>query len=291
MKEIKMTRTRKEKLNSKSESDHLFTLITGAGSGIGKALAVEAAKNHLNLILVALPGENLEELARVLAERYEIVVKFLEIDLTESKAPLQLYNWCVGQELSVNGLINNAGVMSNRTFEENSPQFYEIMMKVNMIAVVQLTRLFLPELKRHKSSWILNVGSIASFIPVPYRAVYAASKAFILSFSLALGEEIRGSTIKVHVLCPGSVPTNEEIQCRIARKRWFSRITILQPDNVAKIAFSGMENRKKVIMPGLGNQIYLFLSHFVPKFLIIRLLSRIFRSHASAKKTTIPVNI
>jgi len=265
----------------KTESNHLFTLITGASAGIGQALAVESAKKHKNLILTALPGENLGELSKRLADEYGIIVKYLEIDLTEKNAPHHVYNWCAQQRLSVNGLINNAGMMNRGSFEDHSIQFYETMMRLNMIAVVLLTRLFLPELKRQKSSSILNLGSMASFLPIPYKTIYAATKAFIYSFSIGLREELRGSRVKVHLLCPGSVPTNQEIRNRIAVDGWLSKLSILHPDKVARITLRKMENQVEVIVPGMINRIYLSLGNFIPKSLRPKLIARVFRKNHS----------
>jgi short-subunit dehydrogenase len=275
--------------NWKSESNHPFTLITGASAGIGQALAVESAKKHKNLILTALPGENLGELSKRLADEYGITVKYLEIDLTEKNAPQQVYDWCVQKRLPVNRLINNAGIMNRGAFEDHSPQFYENMMNLNMNAVVLLTRLFLPELKKHKSSSILNLGSLASFLPIPYKAVYAATKAFIYSFSIGLKEELRGSCVKVHLLCPGSVPTNQEIKSRIARDGWFSKMSVLHPEKVAKIALRKMEMQAKIIFPGIVNRIYMTLGNFLPKSLRLKVMARVFRkNHALSTKEEIP---
>ena len=118
--------------NWKTESDHSFTLITGASAGIGQALAVECAKKHKNLILTALPGENLGELSKRLADEYGITVKYLEIDLTKKNAPQQVYDWCVQKRLPVNRLINNAGMMNRGAFEDHSIQFYETMMRLDI---------------------------------------------------------------------------------------------------------------------------------------------------------------
>lgn len=273
----------------KTESNPLFTLITGASAGIGQALAVECAKRHKNLILTALPGENLGELSKRLADEYGITVKYLEIDLTEKDAPQQVYDWCVQKCLPVNRLINNAGMMNRGAFEDHSIQFYETMMNLNMNAVVLLTRLFLPELKRHKSSSILNLGSLASFLPIPYKAVYAATKAFIYSFSIGLQEELRTSCVKVHLLCPGSVPTNQEIKSRIASDGWFSKMSVLHPEKVAKIALRKMEMRAKIIFPGIVNRIYMTLGNFLPKSLRLKVMARVFRkNHALSTKEEIP---
>jgi short-subunit dehydrogenase len=275
-----MAQARRDKMNKK-KSDILFTLITGASAGIGKALAEECAKKNRNLILISLPGENLEKLSESLRDKYKIHVKFFEIDLTQDDAPHRVYRWTLGQGLSVNRLINNAGMGYRGSFEEYSPQFFDVMMRLNMISVVTLTRLFLPELKKHEFAEILNLGSMAAFLPIPYKAVYAATKAFIYSFSIALREELRGTGVNVFILCPGSVPTNNEVKNRIETDGWLSKISLLPPQKVAQIALSKMEDRVLVIVPGLVNRIYMLLGKLVPKSTRPRMMARVFRKNHS----------
>jgi short-subunit dehydrogenase len=260
-----------------NKSDNLFTLITGASSGIGKALAVESAMKKQNLVLIALPDENLEEFSESLRGKYRIKVKFFEIDLTEKNAALQVYLWCIKQKLSVNRLINNAGFGYRGSFEDYSLEFYETMMRLNMTSVVHLTRLFVPELRKHESASILNLGSMAAFLPIPYKTVYAATKAFIYSFSIALKEELRDSQIRVHILCPGGVPTNRDVQKRIATDGWLSRISMLYPQKVAQITFRKMENHTTVIVPGLVNRIYMLAGKFVTKSMRTRAMAKVFK--------------
>lgn len=259
-----------------------FTMITGASSGIGRALAVEGAKRGWNLFLCALPGEQLKEFSEYLKERHRIEVKFFEIDLTEMGAPLKVLRGCQEQGLHVDKLINNAGIIcAGGSFEKHPSFFYEKMTRLNVVSVVLLTRLFIPELKKHSNAWILNVSSAAAFLPVPYKAVYGATKAFVYSFTLALREELRGSHVKVSVLCPGSVPTNEDIQKRIAKAGKLTKISILRADRVAQIALNKMENRNGVIIPGGVNKFYIFLCHVLPNFLRLRIMSRVYKRNLS----------
>lgn len=262
---------------NKNKFGNLFTLITGASSGIGKALAVESAKKHQNLVLVALPDENLEEFSESLEETYKIIVKFLEIDLTQKNAPFQVYSWCIKQKLLINRMINNAGFGCHGSFEDYPLQFYESMMSLNMTAVVQLTRLFIPELKKSESASILNLGSMAAFLPIPFKTVYAATKAFIYSFTIALREELKESGIKVFILCPGAVPTNKDVQSRITAAGWLSRISLISPQKVAQLTIRKMENQITVIVPGLMNRIFMFLGKFITKSMRTRALAKLYK--------------
>lgn len=280
-----------KKISGETESSGQWTLITGASSGIGRALAVASAKRSQNLILVSLPGENLEDVSKDLESRYKVKTRFLEIDLTEDSAPLKVHQWCVAQGLSVNRLVNNAGIINRGSFDDRSPLFYETMMRLNINAVVQLTRQFLPELKKQKSASILNLGSMACFLPVPYKTVYAATKAFIYAFTIGLREELRGSPVQVFLLCPGSVPTNQEIRTRMEGDGWLSRISVLGADRVAEIALQKMENGKSVIIPGSVNRIYLFFVRLVPKGLKTKIMARVFRKNQTiSPKVTIPAH-
>lgn len=256
-----------------------FTLITGASSGIGKALAEEGAKRGWNLALVSLPGENLKEFSESLGKNHPIKTEFLEIDLTEENAAGSVYEWCRNRDIRLDKLINNAGVGMGDHFENMSQKFYVKMMRLNMVSLVSLTRLFLPELKKLPSAYILNAGSMAGFYPSPYKAVYAASKSFVNMFSLALKEELCQSGISVSVLSPGSVATNEGVKKRIPKNFYLARVTLLSSDQVARIALNKMLKGKGLIIPGFINKFYYFAGYVFPNKLRAKFLSRLFRKH------------
>jgi len=255
-----------------------YTLITGAGSGIGRAFSIEAAQRGWNLILIALPGEGLDQLSEKLKKKHKIDVRFFEIDLTEPEAPLKVFWWCQNQCFKVDRLVNNAGVISSgRPFEEDSYIFYEKMMGVNVVAVTLLTRVFLPELKKHSHASILNVGSTGSFVPFPYKAVYGATKSFIYSFTMALREELRDSHVKVSMLCPGSVPTNHKIRKRTERAGFLWKISILQAEQVARIGLDSMEKNRRLTVPGSVNKFYKNLCLILPVFVKMRIMTLVFK--------------
>ena len=175
-------------------------------------------------------------------------------------------------------LVNNAGVISSgRPFEEDSYNFYEKMMRVNVIAVTLLTRVFLPELKKHSHASILNVGSTGSFVPFPYKAVYGATKSFIYSFTMALREELRDSHVKVSTLCPGSVPTNQKIRKRTEKAGFLWKISILQAEQVARIGLDSMEKNRRLTVPGCVNKFYKNLSLILPVFVKMRIMTLVFK--------------
>lgn len=263
----------------KKENRDYFTLITGASAGIGRALTIEGAKKGWNMALVALPGEDLKEFSESLEKTYQIKTVFFEIDLTGEKAPQLVYEWCQDRDIQLNRLINNAGVGMGDHFVSLPLEFYEKMMLLNMVSLVSLTRLFLPELGKCPTAFILNSGSLAGFFPSPYKSVYAASKSFVNMFSLALKEELCQSSISVSVLCPGSVLTNDAVKRRVPKNGYFARAALVSPERVARIALNKMEKGKALIIPGFVNKLYYFFGFVFPFKLKVKFLSKLFRKY------------
>ncbi len=159
-----------------------YAVITGASMGLGKAFAIECAKRNMNLILISLPDENLNELCGKLELAHGIKAHYYETDLTTPEAVEELAQW-INEKFSVQMIINNAGIGGSRIFSDTSVDYLENIILLNISAMVFLTRLLLPELKRHPSAFILNVSSLAALSPLPFKTVYPASKAFIHHFS------------------------------------------------------------------------------------------------------------
>jgi short-subunit dehydrogenase len=262
--------------------NNFYTLITGGSAGIGKALAEECAKRGCNLILISLPGEQLVDFSNSLMKAYPIDVKYFEIDLTDIGAPQKVYEWCNQEGFQVNRLINNAGVGYTGLLEISDISLIKKIIDLNISAVTILTRLFIPVLKKYPPAYILNIGSMGSFLPVPYKGVYAASKSFVYSFSMALREELRGTKVRVTILCPGPVPTNEEIKKRIASEKIFTKIALLNPNKVAQRALKGNKRGKSIIIPGIINKIYFILLIIVPRLLRPRVMAWFYKQYNSS---------
>ena len=145
------------------DNDTVYTLITGGSLGIGRALADECARRGVNLLLVALPGPELEQSANEIREAYSIMVDTFGIDLTEPSAPEAVHQWCMERNYKVDILMNNAGIAGSAIFEESSIAYSDERMLLNMRALVILSRLFLPMLKQHKRAYILNTGSFSAY--------------------------------------------------------------------------------------------------------------------------------
>ena len=182
-----------------------YTLITGASDGFGKALAIECARRKMNLVLVALPGPELANLAKFIRKNFRVDVKIFEKDLTCEPHCYDLLLEILHSNLHVNILINNAGIGNTQVFSETSPEFFKRQIKLNVIATTLLTSLFIPELKKYGPSYLLNIGSLSSFFYLPKKQVYGATKSFIYFFSKCLRHELEHENISVSVACPGGM--------------------------------------------------------------------------------------
>lgn len=259
-----------------NEHPSTYALITGAAIGIGRALAVECARRGINLALIDIPGSGLQQTIEYLHKNYPVDVRYMEIDLTTPDAAYQVYTWSREQNITVGMLINNAGKGHLGSFTDYNHNFYEKLVRLNVESVVVLTRLFLPGMKKLGQAHILNLGSIASFYPMPYKIVYAGSKSFIYSFSRALKEELKHSGVTVSVLCPGPIITNQEVIQRIRRGGFWGRQSAMRPGKMARMAIDKMIRGKAVIIPGGLNKFFRTASMLVPNALKQKLLAKKF---------------
>lgn len=244
-----------------------FTLITGASQGFGRALSLECAKRGNNLVLVALPGSGLEKLKAYIEMLYGVSCIAIACDLSEPENCIKLYDTVRARKIRVNFLINNAGVLSKGLFEDLSRDFLLKQLGVNIQAPTLLSKLFLEDLKNNKPSRILNVGSLASYFFLPKKQVYGASKAYIFSYSKSLRKELRPHGIQVSVVCPGGMNTNAALTYRNLTAHWYSKISIMNPDQVARITMDAVERNTDIIIPGRANKCYLLLNRIIPKAL------------------------
>ncbi len=254
----------------------VFTVITGASQGLGRALAMECARRGRHLILLSLPEEGLPELANFLFARYRVKVLYYETDLTQEDAPQQFYNWLGEQKLHVNMLINNAGIGGTLSFAQASPNYINNIILLNIRALAMMTRLLVPELQRHHKSHILNISSMAAFSPIPFKTVYPASKAFVYSFSMGLREELRRSSVSVSVLHPGPMATKQDNIIRLQQHGFLAQLSTLTIEQVARKALQSMERGTGIIIPGILNKISYRIMGMLPHALQAPILGRIF---------------
>jgi short-subunit dehydrogenase len=262
----------------KSVPMRTYTLITGASAGIGRAMAWECARHKMNLILVALPGTGLMELTREISLSDGVRAEFFEIDLTRQEAPYQVYKWCHDKEYRVSMLINNAGIGYAGRIEKYTVAEMEEMIHLNIRALVIMTRLFIHELKQHPRSYILNMASLGCYRPLPYRSVYAASKAFVYNFTRAIRVEMKHANVSVSVCAPGGVVTNPKVIERIEAGGFMARISKLYPQVVASYTIKKLLKGRAVIVPGFMNRFLLFFKPLVPLNLQLKMLEPIFRN-------------
>lgn len=255
----------------------LFTLITGAGSGIGKALALESAARNMNVLVVALPGLDLESTVAEIKKNYPVECYSLGIDLSRPESFCAVYKWVKDNGFNVNILMNNVGVGSKGDFEHTESMFYERQLQLNIHAATMLTRLFIEELKRHKPAHIMNTGSMGAFYLIPGKAVYTASKAYIYIFSKTLRLELKKYNINVSVLCPGGTDSNANTIAINKELKGVARRSILIPREVASEAIEQMLKGKARIIPGFINKFSYHLSRLIPEFIQQAIVLRAFK--------------
>src|SRR4030095_2734715 len=273
-----------------------YTLITGASKGFGKALAIECASRGMNLILVALQGEDLFNLAEDIKLTYTVDVIAIEKDLCEDGACYELFELVSALGLKVNMLINNAGIGSTELFKDGSLADYEKQIRLNVLAATMITRFFINVLRRNAPSYILNVGSLASFFSLAKKQVYGATKSYICYFSKSLRRELKGANVFVSVVCPGGMYTNTSVQETIKTGGYISRAAAMKPEDVAPVAIDGLLRKKEVIVPGKINRTIVFLDRILPRFVVrffeVRTMKRLHNPYMVAEQSqndSIPV--
>lgn len=238
-------------------------LITGASSGIGQALALRFARAAALLLLVARRADRLDALAdRIAADGPRPHV--IPADLTEAGACARVLDEARRLAGRVDGLVNNAGVGEYGPFAGQDPDALEAMMRLNMLALVRLTRGVLPDMLARRAGHILNIASTAAFQPTPHMAVYGATKAFVLSFSMAVWHEVRRRGVHVTCVCPG--PVNTEFFDRggfESRRNDFAR-GAHEPEQIAEAALAALSAGRAARIPGVRNKLGAFLQRFAP---------------------------
>lgn len=254
-------------------------LITGASSGIGLAFAQElAARNH-NLVLVARSEAKLQQLAAQLQNQYKIAVEVLVQDLTEPSAPTAIFEAVTRKEIAIDLLINNAGFGDYGAFAEKQRKRHLEMIQLNVMALVDLTHQFLVGMRQRQSGSIINIASIAAFQPLPYLSVYAATKAFVLSFSEALWAENKSDGIKVLVVCPGPTETEffkvaEFPQSFVTKTRNYA-----SSEEVVRESLIALEKNQPTVVTGdWTNQAIVNLPRFLPREVLLNAVEKQFRN-------------
>jgi hypothetical protein len=261
----------------KNEIKNHYTLITGASAGLGKAIAIECAKRGHNLLLVSLPNTGLEELTAKLNKSYPVNIEFLSINLTKKKAPQKVFNFAKEKNISVNVLINNAGLGFNGKLENQTYELIDTMVLLNVRASTLLTFLFLHGMKEMEKAYILNISSFGGLSPLPYKSVYAASKTYLLFLTQALNEELKGTNITVTSVHPNGI-RSERAKENINKSGLIARIASLSPEYVANVALDNMLSGNKFVVPGLLSKFYYYLGISLPHGIILKIVGLVFRN-------------
>ncbi len=254
-------------------------LITGASSGIGTAFAQELAMRQMNLILVARSQDKLYQLAQTLKDQASIDVEVIVQDLTEPQAAKKVYDTVTEKGLTVDFLINNAGFGDYGAFTQRELSRQIEMIQLNIVALVELTYLFLSSMQQRGTGSIINVSSIAGFQPLPYLSIYAATKAFVLSFSEALWAENQGTNINILALCPGPTESNffkvADFPDSFANQ---NNGNLTPAEEVVKEALEALEKDKSNTVPGgFSNQFIVNSSRFLPREWLLNAIEKQFR--------------
>lgn len=256
-----------------------YALVTGASSGIGYELARVFAKNGKNVVVVARSRDKLEDLKKELEDKYRTKVKVLARDLSKPEAPQEIFAELEKEHIEVDILVNNAGFGVYGMFSETNLRQELEMTQVNVISLIHLSKLFLKSMLDNKAGWILNVGSVGSFVSSPLQAVYGGTKSFILSFSEALACELKGTGVSVTCLCPGFTYTGfqERALGKVPTER--KQRLLMDAANVAATGYKALTKRRVVVLPGLLNSfLFSFLIRLLPRRLVTRVSMLVMKS-------------
>ncbi|MEO1691062.1 MAG: SDR family oxidoreductase [Cyanobacteria bacterium J06631_6] len=254
-------------------------LITGASMGIGETFARELAAKNTDLVLVARSQDKLQDLATELTNKYQIETTVIAQDLTEPGAIQNVFDKITAQGSTIDMLINNAGFGDYGAFGDRPLSKMLTMVQLNISALVELTGLFLPQMQQRKAGSIVNVASIAAFQPIPYMSVYAASKAFVLSFSEALWSENKDLGVKVIAVCPG--PTESKFYDRAEfpeSATGLNGMTMASSEKVVQDSLKALDKgQSNAVVGGFANQIIVNLPRLMPRDLLVETVGKQFK--------------
>jgi short-subunit dehydrogenase len=242
-------------------------LVTGGSGGIGLEIGKALARRDFDLVLVARNRDALEAAAGQIEGKHTVRVHVFSADLRRREAPEAIFDFLHNENIPIDVLVNNAGFGLGGEFSETELTRELEMIQVNIAALTHLTKLFLPAMIKRRSGRILNVASTAAFQPGPLMAVYYATKAYVLSFSQALAEELRNAGVTVTALCPGPTRTEFAAEAQVGNSRLFTAFGVADAADVAEYGVSAMLHGRRVAIPGIKNKIVAQANRFAPRSL------------------------
>jgi short-subunit dehydrogenase len=256
-------------------SSRSTALITGASSGIGLELANLFARDGSDLVLVARSEGKLREIASRFEREFGIATRVLAADLARPHAAQELVMTLNVHEVTIDALVNNAGFGLAGPFVATDLEKELEMIQVNIVALTELTKLLLPGMVTRRSGRILNLASTASFQPGPLMAVYYATKAYVLSFSEAIADELRDSGVTVTALCPGPTDTGFAAAASMESARLFKMMKPMNSAAVARVGYEAMKRGKRVVIPGLRNKVLAQSIRVTPRRMVTAIVRKL----------------
>ncbi len=246
-----------------------ITLITGATGGLGRAFAQIFAENKNNLFLVSTKEDQLKEMKESLEKEHGVTVHYLSADLSDKEQLKKVYEYAVSNEFFVDNLVNNAGFGDRCDFKDMDIDLQMKMIDVNCNALLYFTRVFLTDMLKNNEGHIINVGSIAGFVPGPYMCTYHASKAFVLNLGESIAHEIRKTKVKLLTLCPG--PFESGFVAKAGNDYTFEKIKPVPAIKVARYAYKQSRKGKRIAVVGFGNKITVFAPRFFSRKFVAKI--------------------
>ena len=240
-------------------------LITGASVGIGRDLAVVAAEQGHDLVIVARNREQLDALATELREKFKVRVEVLPKDLAKPQAASELFEEIKQRNITIDILINNAGFGIGQRFDRTEVDPILGMVQVNVAALTHLMRLFLPQMIERKFGRIMNVASVAAYLPGPFLATYYATKAYVLSLSEAVAAELKHTGVTITAVCPGPTQTEFSKRANLDKAAGFKGPMMMDSMTVARIGYRAMMKGRRVSVTGIQNRMLVGLLKIVPR--------------------------
>ena len=257
-------------LNNDNATTKPYALITGASSGIGREFVNQFAQDGWNLIITARDEERLKRVKSEVEENFGINVIVLARDLADPASPENIFSVLKEEGITVSALVNVAGFNVHGTFENTDINPELQMIQVHVTALTQLTKLFLHQRPHQTPTMILNVSSIAGFVPGPNVSVHFATRAYILSFTEALAQELSNTSVNVTCLCPGPVRSEFFRRADMENVRLATGwpLRLMDASRVAQVGYNAMKTKKIIVIPGLQNKLIVFLARHLPRALV-----------------------